>query len=267
MSRVSPYPAPPHHAKVRPMQLQSLFLLYAGRWLWAYAALGLGLSLVACAAPTPTLPSRPTILINVSDLTAPLVEDFAAAYTTATVQAAPSADLWLTVDDVPPDVFATPVGYIEFVMVVHPANPLASLTLTQTRAIVVGDITDWAHVSPGLSGLIQVVSREDEAEGAQALMDKLLENNPTTRTALLAPSWAAMREAVSADTNTIGYLPRAELDSSVKALSVEADLRLLMVMMSTTEPTGPTRDFLVWIQSPAGQAVVAQMYTAFRPGL
>lgn len=246
------------------MRLPNLFPFYAGRWLWAYAALGLGLW--ACAAPTPTPPIRATISIHVSDVTAPLLEDLATAYLTATVQAAPSAELELTVDSAPPDFFVTPVGYVDFVMVTHPANPLTSLTLTQTRAIFIGDITDWAQVSPGLSGLIQVVSREVEAEGAQALLNRLLENNRTTRTALSAPSWAAMREAVSHDTNTIGYLPRAELDSAVKALSVDADLRVLLVVRSATEPTGPPRDFLAWIQSPAGQAVVAQRYLAFQPG-
>ena len=244
------------------MRLKNLYLLYFGRWLQAYAALGL--SLMACAAPTPT-PTPPTpdsIGIHVSDVTAPLLEDLATAYVTATVQVTSSSDLWLTVESAPPDVFATPVGYVEFVVVVHPANPLTSLTLTQTRAIFVGDITDWVHVSPGLSGMIQVVSREDEAEGAQAFASRLWDAAHVwpTRSALLAPSWAAMREAVGGDTNTIGYLPRAEVDSAVKVLSVDAGLRTLISAMSATEPTGLARDFLVWIQSPAGQAVVAQRF-------
>lgn len=249
------------------MRWQNLFLLYAGRQLWAYAALGLGLSLVACAAPTPTTapPLRPTLSVRVSDVTAPLLYDLAAAYPTATVLVAPDADLWLTIDDPSPELFTTPIGYIEFALVVHPANPLTSLTITQTRDIFRGATTDWAQVSPGLSGLIQVVSREDEAESARALMNRLLDKTITTRTALLAPSWAAMREAISGDTNTIGYLPRAELDPTVKALSVEADLRMMMAAVSATEPIGPARDFLAWIQSPPGQAIVASRYIAILP--
>jgi ABC-type phosphate transport system substrate-binding protein len=244
------------------MRLKNVFLLYARRWFWAYAAFGL--SLTACAAPTPAPPTPAPILIQVSDVTAPLLDDLAEAYTTATVQASPNASLGLTVGAVPPGYFATPVGLIDFVVVVHPANPLTSLTLTQTRAILLGDLTDWAQVSPGLSGVIQVVSREDEAEAAQALRGRLLENALPTRAALLAPSWAAMREIIGGDTNTLGYLPRAEVDASVKALDVEADLQLPLVAMSATEPSGPARDFLAWLQSPTGQAVVAQKYTPLR---
>jgi DNA-binding transcriptional LysR family regulator len=241
------------------MSLPKLFVLYVGWSFRACAALGLGLSLTACAVPTPTPPA--VIRVRASDVTLPLLENLAAAYLTATVQTARSeSDFAFTV--APPDstAFATPIGYAEFVVVVHPANPLASLTLTQTRAIFTGQTSEWAQVSPGLSGLIQVVSREDESEGGQAFARLALGGQWPTRTALLAPSWAAMREAVSGDANTIGYLPRVEVDSSVKALSVDGDLRALIVAMSAKEPVGPARDFLAWIQSAEGQAVVARRY-------
>src|SRR6185503_15274173 len=96
------------------------------------------------------------------------------------------------------------------------------------------------------------------------LADQLLDGARArpTRTALLAPSWAAMREVVGDDTNTIGYLPRAEVDSAVKVLSVDVDLHTLISAMCATEPSGPARDFVAWLQSPAGQAVVAQRYLA-----
>ncbi len=245
------------------MRFLKLPSLYAGRGLRAYAALGLGLSLAACATPTATPGATPTPLIvsvAVRELTAPLLEDLAAAYLTATVQTEPVSEVVLTAESVPPDFFATPIGYVEFVVVVHPANPLTSLTLTQTRAIFTGQMADWAQVSPGLSGWIQVVSRETESDSVPALGQILGEPTFPTRTALVAPAWAAMREAVSGDANRLGYLPRAELDSSVKALSIAGGLRALIVAMSANEPTGPTRDFLVWAQSAAGQAVVAQKY-------
>lgn len=227
-----------------------------------YTVATLGLSLAACTTPTPTPPAPLTISVAANDLTAPLVEDLAAAYLTATIQTTSlaQAEIEFVVEDVAPDSFATPLGYAELVIVVHPANPLASLTLTQTQAIFIGETTDWAQVSPGLTGPIQVVSREDGSEGGRAFAERALAHVLPTRNALVAPTWAAMREAVSGDANTIGYLPRAELNASVKALSVEVDVRLLIIAQSATEPTGPARDFLVWIQSAEGQAVVARRY-------
>lgn len=242
------------------MRWPDTFLLYAGRRFWAFAGLVLNLSLVACATPTPPAPTPSPILVKVNDVTAPLLADLAAAYVTATVQASPDAGLWVTSANGVPGDFATPLGYVEFAIVVHPANPLTSLSLSHTHAIFLGDLTDWAQVSPGLGGAIQVVSREAESEAAQALFGRLGENIRPTRNALLAPSWAAMRATISGDANTIGYLPHTELDATVKALSVAADLRLPLVALSAAEPTGPARDFLAWVQSPAGQAVVAQRY-------
>ncbi len=40
---------------------------------------------------------------------------------------------------------------------------------------------------------------------------------------------------------------------------------LLLVAAAAADPSGPTRDFLAWAQSPAGQAVVAQRHLALEP--
>jgi hypothetical protein len=78
--------------------------------------------------------------------------------------------------------------------------------------------------------------------------------------ALVAPTWDALRELVSTDPFALGYLPAAELSNTVRVLDQPAELRTLVVAVALAEPTGPARAFLAWAQSDAGQAVVAERY-------
>ena len=238
----------------------------------ALAALQL---LSACAAPTP--PSPFTVRVAATDLTAPLLSDLIAAYADANPEvtlsptvvplstlnsdlAAGRADLALVTN---PDanLFATPLGYVSLAVVVNPANVLASLSAAQVPTIFAGRVTDWAQVG-GSSGEIQVVSREDASDAARAFGVSALSGTLPTPNALVAPSWEAMREAVSQNPNAIGYLPLPELDATVKPIELRdrASLRALIMAVAMQDPTGPARDFLAWAQSEGGQKVVGERY-------
>ena len=235
--------------------------------------------LAACAAPTPPPPI--TVRVAATDLTAPLLSDLMAAYAGANPRvtlsptvvplstlnsdlAAGRADLALVAR---PDakLFATPLGYVSLAIVVNPANALASLSAAQAPTIFAGRVTDWAQVG-GSIGEIQVVGREEASDAARAFGVSALSGTLPTPNALVAPSWEAMREAVSQNPNAIGYLPLPELDATVKRVETRdlASLRVLMAAVATGEPSGPARDFLAWAQSEAGQRVVARRYAPIK---
>jgi len=249
----------------------------AARCAAALAALSL---LSACAAPPP---APITLRVAATDLTAPLLSDLIAAYADAnpgvtlspTVVplstlnadlAAGRADLALMASP-GPNQFATPLGYVSFIVVVHPNNPIIGLSAAQVPTIFAGRVTDWALIGVGgSSGEIQVVSREDASDAARAFGVSALSGTLPTPNALVAPSWEAMREAVSQNPNAIGYLPLPELDATVKRVETRdlASLRVLMAAVATGEPSGPARDFLAWAQSEAGQRVVARRYAPIK---
>ncbi len=226
---------------------------------------------VACTA-TPTPAPVPNILYAAAtDLTAPMLADLSAAYahvqpgltlSTTTAAALPSLNEGQIGLAANPDagVFATPLGYVTFVVVVHPASPLAALSLEQVRAIFTGQVTDWSQVGIGAGGAIQVFTRTPESDGGTAFGAEALHGAAVTSNAIVAPTWAAMREAVNTDPLAMGYLPALELDSMVKALQLDREPRALIVALASAEPTGPARDFLAWAQSEEGQEVVARRY-------
>jgi len=248
-----------------------------GRWRCQRRAqawlLGLGLMLAACT-PQPT-PGPLALRVEATDLAAPLLADLAQAYaginpgisvqvetvslsTLADDLAAGRADLGLAATYTAGQ-FATPLGYVAFVPVVNPANPVSRLSAAQARDLFAGRATDWASAG-GPAGAVQVVCREDRSDAAETFGRLALEGAPPTLNALVAPTWAAMREAVGQTPAAIGYLPAPEMSPAVKQVAVEAAWRALIVAVAPQAPAGAARDFVAWVQSEAGQAAVAERY-------
>lgn len=240
------------------------------RRLRAWLGVWLGLVLAACGAPAPPPATPAPAVIAVTDLAAPLAADLAAAYRavgpaprlTVASQAALSAELAahnaglaLTANPAPGQ-FATPVGYITLAVVVHPQNPVAALSLAQTRALFAGQITDWAQVGAA-GGPVQPVVREPGADGALAFAAVALAGQPPAANSLIVPTWEAMRAALEQSPGAVGYLPLTELTNAVRLAPVAAPLRVLISAVALAEPAGADRDFLTWAQSAAGQEVVA----------
>ena len=234
--------------------------------------------LASACRPAPT-PAPVSLHVAATDLAAPLLADLAQSYAAARPQtpllavtaplstlagdlAAGRADLALTTTNAP-DQFATPLGSVVLIIIVNPANPLSQLSASQVRAVFAGQVTDWAQVG-GPAGVIQVVSREDHSDGAEAFGRLALAGTPPTLNALVAPSWAAMRDAVSQNPNAIGYMPAPEIEAGVRPVNLDQPLRALIVAAAPQAPTGAAREFLAWAQSPAGQEVVAQRYEAVK---
>ncbi len=234
----------------------------------------------ACASPT--LTPRPTpalVRVAVTDVTQPLLLDLAAAYATANpdVVVAPSlappdalsgqlsggqADLALTTAP-DPRLFATPLGYVPFQVVVHPANPLTRLSLAQAQGLFAGRLADWSQAG-GTAGPVQVVARGAGTGAERAFFATALGPITVTASALVAPTWGAMRQLVGQSPGAIGYLIEPELDATIKPVQLQdaggapASLRLLAVAQAASDPSGAARAFLAWAQSPAGQAAVAR---------
>jgi len=239
---------------------------------WGLGIWGLGFLLLSCACAPPTpAPTPAPLTVVASDLAAPLLSDLAAAYAGERpdrplyleVMAAASLPEALTsgraalafTADPQAGAFATPIGSVRFRLVVHPANLVNALTLAQAQALFAGRATDWAEVG-GAPGAVQVVTRERGADGAGALAVVASELTPN---ALIAPGWDAMRALVAETPGALGYLPESDL-AGLKAVSLDIELSALIMAVASAEPIGPARDFLAWVQSEAGQAVVAQRH-------
>ncbi|MGQ0604050.1 MAG: substrate-binding domain-containing protein, partial [Anaerolineales bacterium] len=120
-------------------------------------------SVVATRSGSPAAyppPAPEPVRLAVTDLAAPLAADLVAAYRQVgdapVVSVIPlaaladelqtgRADVALTANPAP-EQCATPIASVSFAVIVHPDNPIARLSLAQVRALLAGQITDWAQV-------------------------------------------------------------------------------------------------------------------------
>jgi phosphate transport system substrate-binding protein len=155
---------------------------------------------------------------------------------------------------------------------VHPDVEVDGLTLDEARAIFAGEITNWSEVG-GPDTPITVVSRE-EGSGTRGAFEEMVmgkEGPPIVDTALLFPSNGAVRTAVATTPDSVGYLSFGYLDESVKALAVDGVEATVanalsgeypvvrpLNMLTDGEPSGIVKEFLDFVLSDEGQAVVVE---------
>jgi phosphate transport system substrate-binding protein len=194
----------------------------------------------------------------------------------AAIAGPPSEDLW-----------SAPVAADALAVIVHPDNPLASLTLAQLHQVFSGRTWRWSEL--GVQGLvgaeIVVVSREQGSGTRAAFEDLALRERPeqeprsVTTMAVLRFSSAKVVAYVAEHPAAIGYVALGALDAgaAVRVIAVEDvapsaeqvaggayPLSLPLFIVARQEPTGAARQFLDFCLSPAGQAIVAQGYVRVR---
>jgi len=172
-------------------------------------------------------------------------------------------------EDIP---WAAPVGQDGIAIIVHPDNPLTDLTIEQLRSIYQGYVPNWSQLG-GNDVEIRIISRED-GSGTRVEFERLvMGDRRTTLAAQIAPSSSAVVSSVARLPGGIGYVSMAYLDASVQPLLIDGaaptpdavydntyPLRSTLYFVGLEEPQDEYRVFIGWVQSPAGQAVVARHY-------
>ncbi len=180
------------------------------------------------------------------------------------------------------EVFLTVVAWDALVAVVHPDNPVDSLTVEQLKKIMTGRITNWKEVG-GPDQEILVVARTGKVSGVGYMARKMIFNDPEvefTPRAKLVKSSGPLEKTVLKDKNAIGItgissakkrvfkgrkLKILKLDGaypSVEAISTgKYPLFRPLYLATKGKPTGQVKAFLDWITSPEGQKVIESQGT------
>jgi len=143
-------------------------------------------------------------------------------------------------------------------VIVNPDNPITGLSTAQIQGIFGGRIRSWDAVGgPALP--ITVVGREAGSGTFSAFEELVMKGKPTATLALRQGSNGAIRQIVAQDPNAIGYISLGIVDSTVKALAINAVVPSVEHVEAGTYTL--VRPFLfVWRKgqplSPLGQAFV-----------
>ncbi|MGZ4908919.1 MAG: phosphate ABC transporter substrate-binding protein [Halobacteriota archaeon] len=152
-------------------------------------------------------------------------------------------------------------------IIVNPKNPVSNLTMNQTRDIFTGNITNWNQVG-GPDAKINVINRE-EGSGTRDGIQTIVLKGGNFSGGIVQSSTGAVRTAVSQDANAIGYISSAEVDSSVKAVSIDGvaptydtisnrsyKIQRDLLFITKGDPSGLASQFLNFTLGAGGQALL-----------
>ncbi|MCB0107041.1 MAG: phosphate ABC transporter substrate-binding protein [Caldilineaceae bacterium] len=169
-------------------------------------------------------------------------------------------------------------------VVVHPDNPVSQLTIDQLADIYTGRITNWQAVG-GNDAPIVLLSRETNSGTHVYFLEEVVRKGdggnqdifaPQT---LLMPSSVGITSELRRNPNAIGYDGFGYVDpehEKMIAVAKSSDAPYIMpsitsgadgsypiarglYMYTAGEPTGVIADYLTWILSDEGQAIVAEL--------
>jgi hypothetical protein len=153
-------------------------------------------------------------------------------------------------------IYLSQVGLEQVVVVVNSENPLSQLSNHELKSIFSGQATNF---DSSLSQPFQVwVLPVDEP--TRLIFDlAVMKNQLTSTEVMLAPDPGAMLEAVSQNSNAIGYLPGSfitagepSFTSKLKIIQLESSMEDLLhqpvVAITQAEPEGLLRSLLVCLE-------------------
>lgn len=186
------------------------------------------------------------------------------------------------------DCYMTVVAWDALVAVVHPENPVDSLTLDQFKKIMKGEITNWKEVG-GPDHEILVVTRVGKISGVGYMARKLIFNDPNmefTPKALEVRSSGPLEKTILKEKYAIGITGISSAKKRVfkglklKILSLDGKVPTVsnissgayplfrpLYLVTKGKPKGEVKAFLDWLVSPEGQKVIeAQGTVSLRQG-
>lgn len=168
-------------------------------------------------------------------------------------------------------------------VVVNPANPVSQLTMDELAAIFTGKIKNWKEIG-GSDEKIVVLSREVNSGTHVYFKEHVLRKGNAQGSeefapeALLLSSSQAISDEVSQNTSAVGYYGMGYITAKEKALKIAKDknseyfeptlenvvnnsypISRPLVMYTRGIPTGAIKEFIDFILSPDGQAIVKKL--------
>jgi phosphate transport system substrate-binding protein len=121
-------------------------------------------------------------------------------------------------------------------MVVHPGNPVRSLTKAQISNIYQGTVTNWQQVG-GPNARIVVIQRESNSGTEESFKELVVGKGvQITRNAETQASNGAVKSRISTTLGAIGFLGLGFVDRSVKSVAVNGIVPSVQTVRNSTYP-------------------------------
>jgi phosphate transport system substrate-binding protein len=157
-------------------------------------------------------------------------------------------------------------------MVVHPGNPVRSLTKAQIADIYKGRVTNWNQVG-GPNARIVVIQRESNSGTQEAFKELIMgKSAQISKTAETQASNGAIKNRVSSTRSAIGFVGLGFVDRSVKPVAVNGVLPSTatvkngkypvsrpLYFYTNGQPAGNVKKFIDLSKTPDGKRMVTEL--------
>ena len=153
-------------------------------------------------------------------------------------------------------------------VIVHPSNPIDGLSLDQVRQIYSSELSHWSELG-GNQSRIHIIAREEGSGTRSAFEELVMTGSFITPRAIIQDSNGAVRQLISDDPNSIGFISLGLIDDTVKALLLDGvvpsseniengsySLFRPFLYVLREEAEGPAKAFIDYTLSPAGQQLL-----------
>jgi phosphate transport system substrate-binding protein len=161
-----------------------------------------------------------------------------------------------------------PIAFDGIAVIVHPSNPLTTISLEEIRQIFGGAVHNWSFLKLPPHA-IDLITREEGSGTREAFEHLVMGKGEITPAALVQDSNGSVREIVAGDPYSIGYISAGLVDDRVKALAIDGvlptpdniknhtyKLTRRFLLVSRAAPAGPCKDFVDFVLGPQGQGIL-----------
>jgi phosphate transport system substrate-binding protein len=166
------------------------------------------------------------------------------------------------------DLVETVVARDGLAIIVHPSNPVLGAQVAEIKQIFSGDLRNWKYLG-GADRSITVVTREEGSGTRGAFQELVMGKTRIYRGAITEDSNGTVREIVAHDPYSIGFISLGLVNEQVRALALDGvvaneeniksgryKLVRPFLFVSQGEPTGLAKEFLDFVLSEEGQALI-----------
>ncbi len=145
------------------------------------------------------------------------------------------------------------LGEGQLILIVHPSNPVDSLTADQISGIFGGFYPTWQSIIPEQTGeepnkAIQVFSYSQSDDLGKLFINEWMGDTILSLRAFFPPDPQEMVKSVADDPMAIGYIPAAWKSSSVKKINTLSEINYPVLMSTLKEPEGGLRELMGCLQ-------------------
>ncbi|MCL2718145.1 MAG: phosphate ABC transporter substrate-binding protein [Lachnospiraceae bacterium] len=153
-------------------------------------------------------------------------------------------------------------------IIINPSNPIDNLTRGQICAIYSGEVTNWSELG-GNDARIHVMAREEGSGTRSQFTELVMGNIRITPKAIVQNSNGAIKQLVTNDPYSIGFISLGVVDESVKAIKIDGvaasienvrnrrySLYRPFLFITKEEPEGKVKDYIDFVLSDIGKQLL-----------